>query len=233
MSRAGLLRKGQFPWDASFPPLSGPTRQLRKGRQLHPGTAAAGEAQARGSGQGFSLVTERKTLAISTNTGQRSILWKGYVKVGLGTILGYQGHVPSAAFSFGSTYGSTTLKYFQDRRHTTMEKSHTPYSKGGHFPTLFSPDPNLVLSNQSNTWDRWLRAPSYTRFNLDSDRAAALARFYQASSDSKEQVAPFKSVPREPEDLPDIPIRQEGCPARAAAERLLLRVQSLKPAADS
>ncbi|XP_077008467.1 ciliary microtubule inner protein 2C isoform X2 [Tamandua tetradactyla] len=107
-----------------------------------------------------------------------------YVPPGL--MPGYQGHVPSAAFSFGSTYGSTTLKYFQDRRHTTMEKSHTPYSKGGHFPTLFSPDPNLVLSNQSNTWDRWLRAPSYTRFNLDSDRAAALARFYQVAQQHRE-----------------------------------------------
>ena len=87
--------------------------------------------------------------------------------------------MPGAAFSFGSTYGATTLKYFQDQRNAALEQSHHPFSKGGHFPTIFSPDPNLVLRNRSQTWDRWLHAPRYTRFNLDGGRSAELSRFYQ------------------------------------------------------
>lgn len=87
----------------------------------------------------------------------------------------YRGHVPGVASSFGSTYGSTTLKYFQDYRHAAMEKSHTPFSKGGQFPTIFSPSPSLTQSRCV----RWLRTPTYTRFNLDSDRSLELTRFYQ------------------------------------------------------
>nr|XP_019590833.1 PREDICTED: UPF0573 protein C2orf70 homolog [Rhinolophus sinicus] len=92
---------------------------------------------------------------------------------------GYQGHVPGVAFAFGCPYGTATLKYFQDHRNTALEKSHTPFSKGGHFPTLFSPNPNIVLSNRSHTRDRWLHTPTYTRFNLDNDRSTELTCFYQ------------------------------------------------------
>ncbi|XP_008592010.1 PREDICTED: UPF0573 protein C2orf70 homolog [Galeopterus variegatus] len=102
-----------------------------------------------------------------------------YVPPGL--MPGYQGHVPSVAFSFGSPYGTTTLKYFQDYRNAAMEKSHTPFSKGGHFPTIFSSNPNLVLMSRSHTWDRWLHRPSYTRYNLDSDRSTQLTQFYQTA----------------------------------------------------
>lgn len=91
----------------------------------------------------------------------------------------YQGHVPSVAFAFGSPYGTATLKYFQDQRNAALEKSHTPFSTGGHFPTLFSSNPDLVLSKRSHTRDRWLHTPVYTRFNLDSDRSTQLAGFYQ------------------------------------------------------
>ncbi|KAB1267124.1 UPF0573 protein C2orf70-like protein [Camelus dromedarius] len=100
-----------------------------------------------------------------------------YVPPGL--MPGYQGHVPGVAFSFGSPYGTTTLKYFQDQRNAALEKSHTPFSNGGHFPTIFSPNPDLVQSHRSHTWNRWLHMPSYTRFNLDSTRSAELTRFYQ------------------------------------------------------
>ncbi|XP_039743546.1 ciliary microtubule inner protein 2C [Pteropus medius] len=92
---------------------------------------------------------------------------------------GYQGHVPGVAFSFGSPYGTATLKYFQDHRNAGLERSRTPLSRGGHFPTIFSPNPNLVLSDRSRTRDRWLHAPSYTRFNLDSGRSTDFSRFYQ------------------------------------------------------
>uniref|UniRef100_A0A673UKG0 Ciliary microtubule inner protein 2C n=1 Tax=Suricata suricatta TaxID=37032 RepID=A0A673UKG0_SURSU len=94
-------------------------------------------------------------------------------------MLGYQGHVPSLAFSFGSPYSTATLKYFQDHRNTALEKGGSPYSKGGHFPTLFSPDPNLVLRKRSHTQDGRLQTLSYTRFNLDNGRSTQLTRFYQ------------------------------------------------------
>lgn len=124
----------------------------------------------------------------------------------------YQGHVPGAAFSFGSTYGATTLKYFQDQRNAALEQSHRPFSKGGHFPTIFSPDPNLVLRNRSQTWDRWLHAPRYTRFNLDGGRSAELSRFYQVGP-----LTPPLPPPRppSPEGLPyppPAPSSQEGPP---------------------
>ncbi|KAF6320891.1 hypothetical protein mRhiFer1_001855 [Rhinolophus ferrumequinum] len=92
---------------------------------------------------------------------------------------GYQGHVPGVAFSFGCPYGTATLKYFQDHRNAALEKGHTPFSKGGHFPTLFSANPNIMLSNRSRTRDRWLHTPTYTRFNLDNDRSTQLTCFYQ------------------------------------------------------
>uniref|UniRef100_A0A452RP42 Ciliary microtubule inner protein 2C n=1 Tax=Ursus americanus TaxID=9643 RepID=A0A452RP42_URSAM len=102
-----------------------------------------------------------------------------YVHPGL--MPGYQGHVPSVAFSFGSPYGTATLKYFQDQRNAALEKSHTPFSRGGHFPTLFSSNPDLVLSKRAHIRDRWLHTPVYTRFNLDSDRSAQLMGFYQTA----------------------------------------------------
>lgn len=81
------------------------------------------------------------------------------------------------AFSFGSTYGTTTLKHFQDHRNAALESSHTPFSKGGHFPTLFSPNPNLALRDRGRHF--WTLAPTYTRLNLDSDRSTELSRFSQ------------------------------------------------------
>lgn len=83
------------------------------------------------------------------------------------------------AFSFGSPYGTATLKYFQDQRNAALEKSQSPFSRGGHFPTLFSSNPDLVLSKRPHIRDRWLHTPVYTRFNLDSDRSAQLMGFYQ------------------------------------------------------
>lgn len=97
----------------------------------------------------------------------------------------YKGHVPGVAFSFGSTYGTTTLKYFQDHRNAAME-GQGPFRRGGHFPTIFSPNPNLMRSN----WGRWLSRPSYTRFNLDSDRSTELTRFYQVGRGQGRPLTP-------------------------------------------
>ncbi|XP_053444327.1 protein FAM166C [Nycticebus coucang] len=121
---------------------------------------------------------------------------------------GYQGHVPGVAYSFGSPYGTTTLKYFQDHRSTAMEQSHTPFSKGGHFPTLFSSNPNLVLLNRSHTWERWLHRPSYTRFNLDSDRSHQLTHFYQMAQQHRKYYRDKTgTVPRVPYFV--LPVREK------------------------
>ncbi|ETE73672.1 hypothetical protein L345_00483, partial [Ophiophagus hannah] len=100
-----------------------------------------------------------------------------YVPPGL--MPGYRGHVPNVAFSFGDTYGNTTMKYFQDFRNAAMETSYSPYSKGGQFPTLFSRDPSLVIGERARGWDRWLHTPNYSRFNLDMNRSEELQEFYK------------------------------------------------------
>ncbi|XP_042301934.1 protein FAM166C [Sceloporus undulatus] len=102
-----------------------------------------------------------------------------YVHPGL--MPGYRGHVPNIAFSFGDTYGNTTMKYFQDLRSKALDASGSPYSKGGQFPTLFSRDPGLVLSARTRGWERWLHTPSYSRFNLDCNRTQELKEFYKLS----------------------------------------------------
>nr|KAF6429014.1 hypothetical protein HJG59_001850 [Molossus molossus] len=106
---------------------------------------------------------------------------------------GYKGHVPGVDFSFGSTYGTTTLKYFQDHRNAALENGHTPFSKGGHFPTVFSPNPNLALRDRDRHY--WLLAPSYTRFNLDSDRSTELSRFYQHRQYYRDKTGMVSRVP--------------------------------------
>ncbi|KFO23363.1 protein FAM166C isoform X2 [Fukomys damarensis] len=125
---------------------------------------------------------------------------------------GYQGHVPGVASSFGSPYGATTLKYFQDHRNTAMEKSHTPLSGGGSFPTIFSPNPNLVLMDLSNLRDHWLHLPSYTRFNLDGHRTVELAHFYQRAQQHRKYYRDKTgTVPQEPYFV--LPVRErEGYP---------------------
>ncbi|XP_017654125.1 UPF0573 protein C2orf70 homolog [Nannospalax galili] len=91
---------------------------------------------------------------------------------------GYQGHVPGVASSFGSSYGNTAIKYFQDYRNAAVEKSYAVLS-GGRFPTIFSPNPSLVLTECSQNWDRWLHLPTYTCFNPDSSRSTKLNDFYK------------------------------------------------------
>lgn len=82
----------------------------------------------------------------------------------------YQGHMPGMAFSFGSPYGSTTFKHFQDQRNKAMAKGHR--ESLNFLPSLPAAAPALLLSSP----DR----PS-TRFNLDVGRAAHFTGFYQVS----------------------------------------------------
>ncbi|XP_034966434.2 ciliary microtubule inner protein 2C isoform X1 [Zootoca vivipara] len=107
-----------------------------------------------------------------------------YVPPGL--MPGYHGHVPNVAFSFADTYGNTTMKYFQDFRSALMETCRGPYSKGGQFPTLFSPDPGLVIGARARGWDRWLHTPNYSRYNLDINRTAELKEFYKLAQMHRE-----------------------------------------------
>ncbi|CAM2112470.1 unnamed protein product [Caretta caretta] len=150
--------------------------------------------------------------------------------------LGYRGHVPNTVFSFGDTYGNTTLKYFQDFRNAAMETSHCPYSKGGQFPTLFSPDPGLVLGCRARGWDRWLHVPSYSRFNLDFNRSEELKEFYKLSQRHREHyrdktgteyVVPYFVLPVKekdkyphPLDLPPLSAKTQWHLFRVSPENL-------------
>ncbi|XP_021084883.1 protein FAM166C [Mesocricetus auratus] len=97
---------------------------------------------------------------------------------------GYKGHVPGVAASFGSSYGTTTFKYFQDLRNKALEKSYALLS-GGRFPTIFSPNPSVVLASQGRNWDRWLHLPTYSRFNLDSRRNSEITNFYEIAQQQR------------------------------------------------
>ncbi|XP_040848692.1 protein FAM166C [Ochotona curzoniae] len=131
-----------------------------------------------------------------------------YVPPGL--MPGYQGHVPSVAFSFGSSYGAATLKYFQDQRFAAMAKGQALFNRSSHFPTIFSSDPGLVLVPSRA---RRL-APIYTRFNLDASRSAKLAHFYQLAQQHRNYYrdktgmlprVPYFVLPVKEQDLYPIP----------------------------
>ncbi|KAM4867513.1 ciliary microtubule inner protein 2C isoform 2-T2 [Thomomys bottae] len=85
----------------------------------------------------------------------------------------YQGHVPGLAFSFGSPYGTTTLKYLQDHRNAAMK------GREGCVPMTDSSHPTISLLSHSNTWERLYNVPPSSRFNLDIDRTTRLNHFNQ------------------------------------------------------
>ncbi|XP_069461713.1 ciliary microtubule inner protein 2C isoform X2 [Ambystoma mexicanum] len=99
---------------------------------------------------------------------------------------GYRGHVPTKVYAFGDTYGNTTAKYFQDFRSSALNTSKSPYCSGGNFPTLYSNDPSLVLGSRSRSWDRWLHAPTCTRFNVDYNRTEELKDFHKLAQKQRE-----------------------------------------------
>ncbi|XP_073529004.1 ciliary microtubule inner protein 2C isoform X2 [Phyllobates terribilis] len=98
----------------------------------------------------------------------------------------YRGHVPTEAFTYGDTYGNTTARCFQDFRSAALSTGQSPYYRGGQFPTSFSNDPALVIANRSRGWDRFLHSPTWSRFNVDHDRAQELELFMKSAQQHRD-----------------------------------------------
>ncbi|GFN95047.1 upf0573 protein c2orf70 homolog b-like [Plakobranchus ocellatus] len=99
---------------------------------------------------------------------------------------GYRGYCPTIKYDYGETYGNQTAKYFQDYRSSVLNSSADPYCKGGQFPTVYSHNPDLVISNRTRTRDRWLQAPRYRLSNVDHDRKEELYQFDKLSQAHRE-----------------------------------------------
>ncbi|XP_075056550.1 ciliary microtubule inner protein 2C [Mixophyes fleayi] len=99
---------------------------------------------------------------------------------------GYRGYVPSEAFTYGDTYGNTTARSFQDFRSAALNSSQSPYCKGGQFPTSYSNDPALVLSNRSRSLDRFLYRPNWSRYNVDFNRTQELNQFRKSAQQHRD-----------------------------------------------
>ncbi|XP_054979455.1 protein FAM166C [Sorex araneus] len=115
-----------------------------------------------------------------------------------GLMPGYQGHIPGVAFSFGSPYGSTTFKHFQDERRAAMERT-SRRSREGRLPAVPGPAPALLLS-----------APyrPHTRFNLDFGRSGQLTHFYhQVQQHRTQYLDQTGAVPRVPYFV--LPVKEE------------------------
>ncbi|KAL7871708.1 hypothetical protein SRHO_G00066910 [Serrasalmus rhombeus] len=83
---------------------------------------------------------------------------------------GYSGHVPTAKFQYGVTFGNATIKYFFDTRGAAMTRSASQYSTGGMFPSI---------SSAGGPWsrDRALYSPYWTRYNVDFERQREIKHF--------------------------------------------------------
>ena len=80
-------------------------------------------------------------------------------------------------FDYAETYGNHTAKYFQDYRSKTLESSKSNYYKGGYFPTAYTHNPDLAVTNRTRNRDRYLYAPRYTLTDVDHDRKEELITF--------------------------------------------------------
>lgn len=121
---------------------------------------------------------------------------------------GYRGYCPTIKYDYGETYGNQTAKYFQDYRSSVLNSSADPYCKGGSFPTVYSHNPDLVISNRTRTQDRWLLAPKYQLSNVDHDRKEELYQFNRLSQSQREHYTD-KSGTVKPVDYFSIPTTGE------------------------
>lgn len=99
---------------------------------------------------------------------------------------GYRGYCPTMKYDYGETYGNATSKYFQDYRSSVLNSSASNYSSGGSFPTYYTHNPDLVISNRCRNRDRWLLAPKYELSNMDHDRTQQLKRLDMLSQKHRE-----------------------------------------------
>eukprot|EP00745_Piridium_sociabile_P032494 TRINITY_DN54874_c0_g1_i1.p1 TRINITY_DN54874_c0_g1~~TRINITY_DN54874_c0_g1_i1.p1 ORF type:complete len:154 (+),score=28.74 TRINITY_DN54874_c0_g1_i1:143-604(+) len=99
---------------------------------------------------------------------------------------GYRGYCPTMKYDYGETYGNATSKYFQDYRSSVLNSSASNYSVGGSFPTYYTHNPDLVISNRCRNRDRWLMAPKYELSNVDHDRTQQLKRLDTLSQKHRE-----------------------------------------------
>lgn len=122
---------------------------------------------------------------------------------------GYRGHCPTTKFDYGETYGHATAKYFQDYRSAVLNSSKSNYSKGGQFPTIYSHNPDLVISARDRTRERYRTAPQYQLSNVQYDRMDELEKFDKLSQQHREyykdrtqtvQRVDYFMLPRKAED---------------------------------
>ncbi|XP_077991169.1 ciliary microtubule inner protein 2C-like [Glandiceps talaboti] len=99
---------------------------------------------------------------------------------------GYKGHCPTTKFDYGESYGHATAKYFQDYRSETLNNSVSNYSRGGGFPTIYSHNPDMVMSARDRTRERYRTAPKYQLSNIQHDRMDDLEKFDTSSQQHRE-----------------------------------------------
>ncbi|XP_036437738.1 protein FAM166C A [Colossoma macropomum] len=86
---------------------------------------------------------------------------------------GYCGHVPTAKFQYGVTFGNATIKYFLDSRGAAMTRSASQYSMGGMFPSISSAG-GLFTTQRP---DRAPYSPYWARYNVDFERQREIKHF--------------------------------------------------------
>lgn len=106
------------------------------------------------------------------------------------------GHVPTTQFQYGETFGNATAKYFQDYRSEALNSSKSLYARGhlfseslnsdirfrlpgGYFPTPYTHQPELVMSDRRRSRDQYLYVPKYSLNNTNVDRTNEIRKFYQ------------------------------------------------------
>ncbi|CAF4005344.1 unnamed protein product [Rotaria sp. Silwood2] len=99
---------------------------------------------------------------------------------------GYRGHVPTIQFQYGETFGNTTAKYFQDHRREALNSSKSLYARGGYFPTPYTHQPELVMSDRHRSRDQYLYIPKYSLNNTNVDRTNEIRKFYQLSQEHRD-----------------------------------------------
>lgn len=99
---------------------------------------------------------------------------------------GYKGHCPGLKFDYGETYGNATAKQFQDYRSETLNTSKSIYANGGQFPTVYTHNPDLVISARDRTRERHRIEPKYSLTNQNYDRKEELLKFDKLAQEHRE-----------------------------------------------